>query len=222
MRISSSLNSLLVAAAAGLCVSLAPGPAVKKQLLAARMTLTPPPGWVETPVIANGQMDYDYALRYPGHRLEVRYAVRPLAGMLAEFARSKKQKNVSMVNPDKMYEQVFHTIVLNVGVGGQTSSDMAAALQVEFAKPLKEFPSAAVKAEFGADWGATELIQPGPDFGQTYRHCMLVGLHKNGAADAYCFYLFDDQKELTNVIFGDPTKAVFHSLRFQATVPARK
>lgn len=218
MRIFSFPGFWLLAVAASLCVSLAPGPALKKQLLAARMTLTPPPGWTETPVIRNDQMDYDYALRYPSHQLEVRYAVRPLTDMLAEYARSKTKKNVTMVDPNRMYETLFRTIVLNVGMGAQTGSDMAAG----FSKPLQTFPPAAVKAEFGADWGATALLEPGPEFGQTYKHCLLVGLHKNGAADAYCFYLFDDQKDLADVVFGDPAKAAFHSLRFQPATPAKK
>jgi hypothetical protein len=192
-----------------------PGLPLKQQLAAAHMVLTPPPGWTETPVLANEQMSYDYALRYPGRRLEVRYAVRPLATRLAEYAHSKKSKDVSMLDPNGIYKQVFHTIVLNIGVGGQTNPDMGQALQAEFARPLKEFPSSAIKAEFGADWGATDLIQPGPEFGQTYKHCVLVGLHKDGAADAYCFFLFDNQKDLAEVVFGDPAKAAFHSLCFQ-------
>lgn len=213
IRYSSHLLPLAVALALGF--RPAPGPQFRQQLAAAHMTLAPPPGWTETPVVANVQMSYDYALRYPGHRLEVRYAVRPLAAQLAEYARSKKSKDASILNPNELYKQVFHTIVLNVGVGGQTNPDMGQALQAEFAQPLREFPGQAIKAEFGADWGATDLIAPGPEFGQTYKHCLLVALHKNGAADAYCFYLFDDQQDLTNIVFGDPAKAVFHSLRFQ-------
>lgn len=193
----------------------APSQPFKQQLAAAHMTLAPPVGWMETPVIDNEQMSYDYALRYPGRRLEVRYAVRPLATQLIEYARSKKSKNVSMLNPNGVYKQVYHTIVLNVGVGGQTNPNMAQALQAEFARPLKEFPSQAIKTEFGADWGATDVIQPGSEFGQAYKHCLLVALHKDGAADAYCFYLFDDQKDLAEVVFGDPAQSVFHSLRFQ-------
>ena len=218
MRVFPSFSSLLAIVAASLGVSLAPGPAVKKQVLAARMVLAPPAGWTETPVIGNDQMEYDYALRYPGHRLEVRYALRPLAGVLAEYARSKTKKNVTMVDPNRMYETLFRAIVLNVGMGAQAGPDLAAG----FSKPLQTFPPAAVKAEFGADWGATALIEPGPEFGQTYQHCLLVGLHKNNAADAYCFYLFDDQKDLTDLVFGDPAKAAFHSLRFAQQPPARK
>ncbi|MGI4874887.1 MAG: hypothetical protein ACRYFX_27350 [Janthinobacterium lividum] len=200
----------LLAVAALMSISLTPGPTVKKQLAATHMTLMPTPGWTETPLIKNAQMSYDYALRYPGRRLEVRYALRPLATMLAEYARSKHQKNVTMVDPNRMYETLFRAIVLNVGMSNPAGSDPAAG----FSKPLQTFPSEAVKAEFGADWGATALIEPGPEFGQTYKHCMLVGLHKNGVADAYCFYLFDDQQDLDDVLFTDSIPSIFHSLRF--------
>ncbi|UOQ96298.1 hypothetical protein MUN81_13675 [Hymenobacter sp. 5317J-9] len=194
--------------------AMAPGPRIKQGLAAARMTLAVPAGWVEVPVIANEDMSYEYAVRHPKRRLEVRYALRPLAGMLAEYARSKKQKDVTMVDPNEMYQTLFRTVKLNIGPHAQPGQSMDDMLAAEFAQPLNEFPAAAIKEEFGADWGATAILQPRASFGQRYKQCLVVALHKRNAADAYCFFMFDDQADLKDVVFGDPAKSPFHSLRF--------
>ena len=54
------------------------------------------------------------------------------------------------------------------------------------------FPTEAVKKEFNADWGATVNTLVGEEFGQDYKYCLLVYIHKNGFGDAYTFYLADD------------------------------
>ncbi len=37
----------------------------------ANITYAQPQGWVETPVIDNNQMHYNFALKYPGKNIEV-------------------------------------------------------------------------------------------------------------------------------------------------------
>lgn len=213
MKMLLEISSLLFAAVGSLFAGAGPDPQAKKKLLAAHLTLTPPLGWAETPVIANGQMSYDYALHYPGRRLEVRYAVRPLAEQLADYARRSADKNQVAIDPNQQYQTLFRTIVLNVSAGGQSGPAMAAAMQAIFAQPLQEFPPAAVKAEFRADWGAIISLQPVPAFGQAYQNCVVVALHKSGVADAYCFYLYDHDADLDELVLNTP--ATFHSLRFQ-------
>lgn len=179
------------------------------------MVLTPPPGWVETPLIANKWLTYDYALRYPGRRLEVRYSVETMAPLLADYELGKKDKAHLQVNPNTLFGQYYIGTMLNVrGINFETP-DGDAAFRAELAKGLNEFPDKAIKAEFGADWGAVTPLVPNAEFGQDFKHCLLVGLHKDNAADAYVYYLYDDQKDLTDVVMGDPKKAAFHSLRFQ-------
>jgi hypothetical protein len=187
----------------------------RQQLAAGHLTLTPPAGWVETPVIANRVLRYDYALRYPGRRLEVRYAAEPLAPLLADYALGKTDKAHLQVNPNELRGQFFIGTMLNVRGLKMEDAAFDAAYRVEEVKPLNVFPDKALKTEFGADWGALAPLVPSPEFGQTYKHCVLMGLHKTDAADAYVYFLYDDQKDLNEVVMGDPAKAAFHSLRFQ-------
>lgn len=178
----------------------APAPAFQAVAREARMVFVPPPGWVETPVVPNEQMAYDLALRLPGQRLEVRYAIRPLTPLLADYARAKNDKNVQMVNPNTLYKSLFQVVTLNVTAGQGGAAN--------------EYPPLAVHREFRADWGATAFGASGPAFGQRYKYCMVVGLHKQAAADAYYFYLFDDKSAFQRFMVSPAYMAVFHSLRF--------
>jgi hypothetical protein len=193
----------------------APSPSFQQQLAAGRLTLTAPSGWTETPVIANNVLRYDYALRYPGRRLEVRYAAEPLALLLADYALGKKDKTHLQVNPNELRGQFFIGTMLNVRGLKMEDEAFDATYRVEEAKPLNVFPDKALKTEFGADWGALAPLTPGPEFGQAYKHCVLIGLHKTDAADAYVYFLYDDQKDFVEVVMKDPAKAAFHSLRFK-------
>ena len=69
--------------------------------------------------------------------------------MLAQYKRPKKEGE-SMINPNNMYQQMLLMTMLNVSMG---------ALQGEPPDP-SVFDSAAVKNEFGADWGATLPFLP--------------------------------------------------------------
>jgi hypothetical protein len=50
----------------------------------------------------------------------------------------------------------------------------------------------------------------GKEFGQNYKYCMLVALHKSNIGDAYYFYLSDTKDDFNNNM--DPA---FHSLKFK-------
>lgn len=178
----------------------APAPAFQAAVREGHMVFVPPSGWVETPVIPNEPMAYDLALRLPGQRLEVRYAIRFLAPPLADYVRARKDKTVPVVNPNTLYKSLFQVVTLNVtdGQGGAAS----------------EYPPLAVHREFRADWGATAFGSSGPAFGQRYKYCMVAGLHKQAAADAYYFYLFDDKAAFQRFMVSPAYMAVFHSLRF--------
>ena len=179
------------------------------------MTLAPPAGWMETPVIPNKLLPYGYALRYPGRRREVRYATEPLAPLLADFALGKKDKSHLQVNPNELRGQFFIGTMLNVRGLKMDDPGFDAAYRAEEPKPLNVFPDKAIRAEFGADWGALAPLVPVPEFGQDYKHCLLIGLHKTDAADAYVYFLYDNQEDFVEVVMRDPAKAAFHSLRFK-------
>ena len=173
----------------------------RQKLAAAKMQFRSPSGLVPVPVVANRQMSYDYALRAPGKHPEIRFAILPLGGLVAEYQRNKGKKNADLMDPNTLYPVLLQTVLANVSAGDEPATE--------------DFPSAAVRREFNADWGSTAVLRPGAAFGPKYAHCMVVALHKKGAADAYCFYLFDKGEDIEALMTTPtPDAAAFHALRF--------
>lgn len=94
------------------------------------------------------------------------------------------------------YKQIFEMTVLNIS-GGQLPE-------------YTPFGTEAVKSEFGADAGATVMVQVGEEFGQDYKYCLLVYIHKKGVGDGYIFYLADDNEIISNLMM-----PIFHALKFK-------
>ena len=175
-------------------------PAGFREVLAAgHMTFRPPAGTVPTPVLKNAQMDYEYAVRVPGQHVEIRYAIRPLGPLLAEYQQAKA-KGEDLADPNELYSSLVTMVALNVSGGDEPVTE--------------DFPAEAVRQEFGADWGTTTMVRAGKEFGPKYAKCMIVALHRQDAADAYCFYLFDKPADLGLLLDG-PTGEAFHALRFE-------
>ena len=152
---------------------------------------------VPTAIIYNHAMSYEYALKYPDKNFEIRYAVRPSDNLWKEYmaAQKSKAKSAVNINPDSTYQSAFQTIIANASNG-------------EFPK-ITEFQKEAVKREFNADWGGTVIIHPRKEFGQDYKYCMIIALHRSHAGDAYIFFLADKQEG-----FNDLVAPAFHSLLF--------
>jgi len=163
----------------------------------ADMMFEAPKTLVSTPVVFNKAMAYEYALKYPDKNFEIRYAVRPSDNLWREYEHAEKNKKPGSVNvnPDSMYLAAFQSVITN------TTNN-------EYPK-ITEFQKEAVKAEFNADWGGTVVIHPRKEFGQDYKFCMIVAIHKSHAGDAYIFYLSD-----TDDGFNDRVAPAFHSLLF--------
>ena len=153
-----------------------------------------PSDLVPTKLIENRQMNYEYALKYPNKNFEVRYAIRPLDNLLNEY--NKKTGSAISVNPNKLYGTSLQATVLNIS-GGNLSE-------------IAQFDKNAVKQEFNADWGGTTFLEVGKEFGQNYKYCMVVAIHKDNLADAYIFYLSDTKEGFSELV-----EPIFHSLKFQ-------
>lgn len=162
-----------------------------------KMSFLRPDGLVEVPTIENEQMNYEYALKYPDKNFEVRYAIRPLDILLKEYQKSlkKKKEGETILHPNKYYSPSLQATVLNIS-GGQLPD-------------ISQFDKEAVKNEFNADWGATTFVTVGEEFGQAYKYCVVVAIHKDDIGDAYIFFLSD-----TKVDFDKNMQTAFHSLRF--------
>ena len=162
----------------------------------AGMTFTVPDSLQPTAVIANHSANYQYAIKYPGRNFEIRYAVKPTDSLWAAFNQlGPLSLNERRTNPDSTYISAFQTVIINCAHGGIPR--------------ITDFEAAAVKAEFGADWGGTVIIQPRKEFAQEYKYCMIVAIHKNKAGYAFIYYLSDKDEG-----FNDLVLPVFHALKF--------
>lgn len=162
------------------------------------LILIKPSGLIEVQPIENEQMNYEYALKYPDKNFEIRYAIRPLDIVMKEYNESMKNKKEGeiILHPNKYYSPSMQATVLNIS-GGQLPN-------------ISAFDSQAVKNEFNADWGATTFVELGEEFGQSYKYCLVVALHKDDIADAYIFFVSD-----TKVDFDKNMQIAFHSLKFK-------
>lgn len=162
------------------------------------MTFNQPDGYSEIPTIENQQMNYDYAIINDAKDFEIRYAISPMDEMLKDYnERKKDEKSESKsIHPNKLHVGLFHTVIFNVSGG-------------KFSK-ISEFNPEAVKNEFNADWGAIALVEVGKEFGQNYKYCFLVTIHKDNVGNAYCFYLANTQEPIMKNL-----QVPFHALRFK-------
>lgn len=93
------------------------------------------------------------------------------------------------------HKQIFEMTALNISGGNLPE--------------YTNFDTGAVKSEFNADAGCTVMVQVIEDFGQEYKYCLLVYIHKKGVGDGYVFYMAED-----NNIIPDLMDPIFTALTF--------
>jgi hypothetical protein len=169
----SFLKSLFVLFTISIFAYAQPLPKPFQQLLnQTNMQFSIPPDFTSTPIIQNGDVVYDFAIKSKTSSLEIRYRIWPV---------DKKQKN-----PNALFKPMLATMGLNISNG-------------KVMKP-HPYPTESVKKEFGADAGITGLITTDSDFGKGYKQCMISVIHKDDVADAYVFYLYNTQDEIMGAI----------------------
>lgn len=162
------------------------------------MTFNQPEGYLETPKVENQQMNYEYAIINHNKDFEIRYAIRPLDELIKNYNEQKENgtSGNSNLHPNKFHVPTFHAVIFNVSGG-------------KFSK-INEFTPEAIKKEFNADWGAMAMVEVGKEFGQNYKYCFIITIHKDNVGDAYCFYLTNTQES-----FAKNLQEPFHSLKFK-------
>lgn len=167
-----------------------------------------PENFDTVPVYPNPDMTYDLAIKSKTDSFEIRYAIRPLRERIAHFEKmaadtSNGNKVFASAHPNKMYQAVFTTVLLN------TSSQPRAAVTPAIPR-FGAFKPEAVKNEFNADWGATSGYVPRATFDSHYKNCMTVTLHKDDAADVYVFYLYNNKETMMRLM-----PSTFQAIRFK-------
>lgn len=161
------------------------------------MTLEIPEGFIETDIIENNHMNYDYALKDTTDKFEVRYSIHPLTEMVKEYEEWEKTKKEGdiRIHPNKMYPAVASAVAFNI------SGKMA---------NLSPFNDEAVKNEYHADKGGVTGVDPKEAFAGGYKSCLMLVLQKDDVATAYIFFLANDKETLIKAL----TKASY-SLKFK-------
>lgn len=148
--------------------------------------------------IENRQMNWEKAFKSTTDKFEVRYAIRPIDVYLKEYDDNikNKQEGDVFIHPNKWFKASFETSLLNISGGEMPNYDA--------------FDFQSVKQEFNADWGATAMVKPIDEFGQGYKFCLVVFLHKDNLGDCFIFYLADDV-----TVISYHMESLFHNLRFK-------
>ena len=160
------------------------------------LTLNIPESFIESPIVANKNMDYEYAVKYPEKDFILRIAIRPIQYKVYPNDSVKKAVEGKIKIRNTTYEANMKSVLYAISGG----------YDYEF----KAFDKASAKDEFNADWGAITLVELRSEFGKGYRFCMVMALHKDNVADAYMFFLSNSQDS-----FQVAMRPLFHSLRFE-------
>ena len=184
------LGSLLLVIATGCNRDSLSGP-FQKLLDEASLAFTAPQGFHSLPPAANQLLSYEHALRTEDGKLEVRYAIRPLARVKIDYS----DPHNSAPEPNHLFNMLFASLTEQLASGGNT--------------PRREYTSEQAKELFNADWAAAAVFDVNQQFSQEYSQGLLVAIHKNGRADAYMVYLFNTYPEVKQRI-----QATLSSLQF--------
>lgn len=162
------------------------------------MRFVPPEGFAPVPVRPDMGWAYHYAVQSPSRNLEIRYRIDSLSRLAAE--RSQMQRDMTelvSVDINKIYSISAAATLFNLS-GGQD-------------RQFNSFPPEAVRAEFGADWGAiVDFMLPRSVADGEYRVGVLIALHRDDRADAYVLGLLREpgvefdlfQQNLYSLTFG--------------------
>jgi hypothetical protein len=163
-------------------------------LTRAGMSFSAPKGGIETPVLPNQQLNYDYAVKYPGNNTEIRYLVQPMDEAIAAYEEKERTKKAGQINihPNKSYMVGLQAILYNLS-GGK---------HVMINEPGKVIS----KSGYNADWSADAWLEPVGEFSGGYPFCKVIAIHKD---NAYYFYL---TKSKTSSI--DLINQTSHTLKF--------
>ena len=183
-----SIYCLLLCGAGSASMSQTLPPSFSELLKSGSMKFALPPNFAPTPVLVNGDVAYDFAVRSKTQKLEIRYRIVP-------FNRTTEKPGPGA---NIIYQGLTITMGLNISGGKHP--------------PYQAYPDNSVREEFGADAGGTSFVECDSDFGKGYGKCLISVIHRDNVADAYAFFLFDDLRVLQTALMTDN---VYHALRFQ-------
>jgi hypothetical protein len=167
-----------------------------------------PPHSIETEVINNDELHYQYALKDTLNNLEIRYVYYPLQELVKHYNGPHSDTGMDMIDPNFMHTNVLLSFCYKIqGKEMNLNNPMP---------EVQELSHATVDLKYNADWGAYIDLQPCDEFAQKYKYCTLFAMHKDNIADIFIIYLYNNKDAfLQKDPFGEgSTEPDFMSLVF--------
>jgi hypothetical protein len=173
----------------------------------AGLKFSKPANTIEIPVIANDELNYQYALKDTINKIEIRYLVVPLQELVDRYngPHDDTGSSMSKVDPNFLHTNLLIAYALKIEGKGMNSMD-------DVMPNITELSHAKVDLEYNADWGAELTLQPCDEFAQKYKYCNILAIHKDNIADVFMIYLYDNKDT-----FEESVKPDIHSLVFKKT-----
>lgn len=157
-------------------------PAFEQLLAESDMRFEVPTGFEPVEVRQNPLFLYDRAIVSPDGALEIRYAVRPLGRIVVDY----EDPHSSAPDPNHMFPVMFQSMVTLLSNGRHS--------------PTGEYPPEQAAEKFNADWASASVFDISAEFNAGHRQALVIAMHKNGMADAYAVFLFDDYEQVKQQI----------------------
>jgi len=161
-----------------------PAPLFAQLMGESGLALTPPPGFTPIKPPAPPVLPYEHALRHVSGKLEIRYIIRPLGRISIDYS----DPHNAAPEPNHLFPLLFESLINALSSGGNT--------------PNTEYPPSQALELFNAGWAAAAVFDVNPDFSDAYTQALLIGMHKDGQADAYTLFLYNEYSQAKEFIQG--------------------
>ncbi len=160
-----------------------PGQAFFDQLIKeSGLRFSPPPEFSDIEPKANPVLQYERSLLHVSGELEMRFVIRPLDRISIDYT----DPHNAAPEPNHLFPLLFESITTGLSKGGNT--------------PNSEYPEPQARELFNADWAAAAVFDVNPEFSDAYTQGLLLGIHRNGRADAYTVFLYNEHARAKEII----------------------
>ena len=143
------------------------------------------------PIQVNELFLYEYAIRENKGKLEIRYAIRPIARMKIDY----KDPHNAAPEPNHLFPLLFDNAIQRIAQDGHN--------------PRMEYSPQQSKEKFNSDWASASAFDVKPEFSDSYKQGLLLAMHKSTKADAYAIFLFNDYHQVKELIDQNLTNLKF-------------
>ena len=142
------------------------------------LSYTPAQDFTDIKIKANSVIHYERALAHKSGSLEMRLIIRPLARIAIDY----NDPHNAAPEPNHLFPLLFESMINELSSSGNT--------------PNNEYPQTQAQELFNAGWAAAAVFDVNPEFSDSYRQALLIGIHKDRQADAYTVFLFNEYAQV--------------------------